>query len=247
MSKLWKIFFTGMLISFLGSLPLGTLNVAAMQISITDGVYPAILFSSGSLLAEMIYVRLSLIAMDWIRKQHKLFKLLEWLTLLIVLALAISSFYAAIHPKVSKNIILSSTLNRFVLGFGMCAINPVQIPFWFGWSTVLYTKKVLLPKNSHYNLYIIGIGIGTLFGNFVFIFGGRLIAQKISSNTHILNWIIGGIFALTAIIQLYKILKKKDATHQLEHPEELQQKFEHELKGMEKFEHLKKRKEDNQN
>jgi threonine/homoserine/homoserine lactone efflux protein len=229
-----------MLISFLGSLPLGTLNVAAMQISISDGIYPAFLFSSGSLLAEMIYVRLSLIAMDWIRKQHKLFKLLEWVTLLIVVALAVSSFYAAVHPSVHKNVILSSTVNRFILGFGMCAINPVQIPFWFGWSTVLYTKKVLLPKSSHYNLYILGIGIGTLFGNLVFIFGGRLIAEKINSNTNILNWVIGGIFALTAIIQLYKILKKKDVTHQIEHPEELQKKFEHELEGFEKLEHLKK-------
>lgn len=247
MSKLVRIFFTGMLISFLGSLPLGTLNVAAMQISISDGIYPAFLFSSGSLLAEMIYVRLSLIAMDWIRKQHKLFKMLEWLTLLIVVALAVSSFYAAVHPSVHKNVILSSTVNRFILGFGMCAINPVQIPFWFGWSTVLYTKKVLLPKSSHYNSYIVGIGIGTLFGNFVFIFGGRLIAEKINSNTNILNWIIGGIFALTAIIQLYKILKKKDATHQIEHPEELQKKFEHELEGIEKLEHLKKHKDDNQN
>lgn len=211
-----------------------------MQISISDGIYPAFLFSSGSLLAEMIYVRLSLIAMDWIRKQHKLFKLLEWVTLLIVVALAVSSFYAAVHPSVHKNVILSSTVNRFILGFGMCAINPVQIPFWFGWSTVLYTKKVLLPKSSHYNLYILGIGIGTLFGNLVFIFGGRLIAEKINSNTNILNWVIGGIFALTAIIQLYKILKKKDVTHQIEHPEELQKKFEHELEGFEKLEHLKK-------
>lgn len=234
MPRLLKIFFTGMLISFLGSLPLGTLNVAAMQISISDGLMPAFLFSSGSLLAEMIYVRLSLIAMDWIRKQHKLFKILEWVTLAIVVALAVSSFYAALHPSVHKNIILSSTVNRFLLGFGMCAINPVQIPFWFGWSTVLYTKKVLLPKNSHYNMYILGIGIGTLLGNFVFIFGGRLIAEKINANEHILSWIIGGIFALTAIIQLYKILKKKDATHHIEHPEELQDKFEHRLEGIEK-------------
>jgi threonine/homoserine/homoserine lactone efflux protein len=234
MPKLLRIFFMGMLISFLGSLPLGTLNVAAMQISISDGIYPAFLFSTGSLLAEVIYVRLSLIAMDWIRKQHKLFKILEWATLVIVVALAASSFYAAMHPQVHKNVILSSTVNRFVLGFGMCAINPVQIPFWFGWSTVLYTKKVLLPKNSHYNLYIIGIGIGTLFGNFVFIFGGRLIAQKISSNEHILSWVIGGIFALTALIQLWKILRKKDATHQIEHPEELQGRFEHTFEGIHK-------------
>ena len=234
MPKLLRIFFTGMLISFLGSLPLGTLNVAAMQIAISDGIYPAILFSSGSLLAEMIYVRLSLIAMDWIRKQQRLFKILEWATLAIVVALAVSSFYAAIHPKVHKNVILSSTVNRFLLGFGMCAINPVQIPFWFGWSTVLYTKKVLLPKNSHYNLYILGIGIGTLFGNFVFIFGGRLIAQKINANEGVLNWIIGGIFALTAVIQLWKILKKKDATHQIEHPEELQNRLEHRFEEIQK-------------
>ena len=223
-----------MLISFLGSLPLGTLNIAAMQISISDGFYPAFLFSSGSLVAEVIYVRLSLIAMNWIRKQQRLFRILEWATLGIVIALAISSFYAALHPKVQKNVILSSTINRFVLGFGMCAINPVQIPFWFGWSTVLYTKKVLLPRNSHYNMYILGIGIGTLFGNFVFIFGGRLIAERIHSSQNVLNWIIGGIFALTALIQLWKILKKKDATHQIEHPEEMRQKFEHTFDGIQK-------------
>jgi threonine/homoserine/homoserine lactone efflux protein len=225
MPELGKIFFTGMLISFLGSLPLGTLNIAAMQIAISDGYHPAILFSLGSLTAEMVYVRLSLIAMDWVRKQQKLFKALEWVTLVIVVALAISSFYAAMHPSVHKNIILSSTLNRYLLGLFMCAVNPVQIPFWFGWSTVLFTKKILLPKSSHYNLYILGIGIGTMLGNFVFIFGGRLIADKISNNQHMLNWIIGGIFALTALIQLWKILKKKDAQHDLEHPEELSKRF----------------------
>ena len=45
MRPLLKIFFTGMLVSFLGSLPLGTLNVAAMQISVSDGVTAAMLFS----------------------------------------------------------------------------------------------------------------------------------------------------------------------------------------------------------
>ncbi|MFL5808563.1 MAG: LysE family translocator [Flavisolibacter sp.] len=225
MPRLLRVFFTGMLISFLGSLPLGTLNIAAMQIAISDGYHPAILFSLGSLTAEMVYVRLSLIAMDWVRKQQRIFKILEWLTLAIVVALAIFSFFAAMHPKVHKNIILSSTLNRYLLGLMMCAVNPVQIPFWFGWSTVLFTKKILLPKSSHYNLYILGIGIGTMLGNFVFIFGGKLIATRINANQSVLNWVIGGIFALTALIQLWKILKNKDARHDLEHPEELTKRF----------------------
>ncbi len=215
-----RVFFTGMLISFLGSLPLGTLNVAAMQISVTEGVEQAIFFALGTLLAEIIYVRLSLVAMDWIRKQEKIFRILEWVTLFIILALAITSFYAAMHSRGQKNIILSSTLPKFILGLIMSAANPVQIPFWFGWSTVLFTKKVLLPRNDNYNSYIVGIGIGTFIGNCVFIFGGQLLVERLNANQHLLNWIIGGIFAITALIQLWRMKMKKNTIHErLEHPE----------------------------
>lgn len=233
MHPLLKIFFTGMLVSFVGSLPLGTLNIAAMQISVSDGVSAAMLFSAGSLLIEIVYVRLSLVAMDWIRRQEKILKALEWLTLLIVTALAASSFYAALHPNVEKNFVLDSPMPKFLLGVVMCAVNPVQIPFWFGWSTVLFTKKILKPRADHYNSYILGIGIGTFIGNCIFIFGGLLIANTISNNQHVLNWIIGGIFAITAILQLWRILKKKDTVHQIEHPEEMTNKIEEQV---EKFE-----------
>ncbi len=222
-----------MLVSFLGSLPLGTLNIAAMQISIADGIKAAILFSAGSLLAEIIYVRISLVAMDWVRKQERIFKILEWVTLIIVVALAAASFYAALHPSHQSNVILDSKLNKFILGFTMSAVNPVQIPFWFGWSTVLFTRKILLPRNDHYNAYILGIGLGTLAGNLVFIFGGRLIADKINNNQDILNWVIGGIFTITALIQIWKMYRNKGAAHQIEHPEEVKEKIEHQ---MEKFE-----------
>ncbi len=241
MHPLLKIFFTGMLVSFLGSLPLGTLNVAAMQIAVSDGIRSAIFFSLGSLLVEMIYVRISLIAMDWIRRQDRLIKILEWLTLLIVLALAASSFYAALHPGTQKNIVLSSPMPKFLLGVTMCALSPIQIPFWFGWSTVLFTKKVLLPREDHYNMYILGIGIGTFIGNCVFIFGGFLIANAISKNQNILNWVIGGIFTLTALIQIWQMLRKKDALHRIEHPEEVTHKIEEQIgrfeEGLDKMSH----------
>ncbi|HET6766910.1 MAG TPA: LysE family transporter, partial [Chitinophagaceae bacterium] len=126
-----------MLISFLGSLPLGTLNIAAMQISITDGIIQALQFSFGSLFAEVVYVRLSLVAMDWVRKKEFIFKMLEWITLAIVIVLAISSFHAAMNPSVKENVFLGSPLPKVLLGFSMSAVSPAQIPFWFGWSTVL--------------------------------------------------------------------------------------------------------------
>ena len=221
MGRLLRVFFAGMIVSFLGSLPLGTLNVAAMQIAMTEGVPPALLFGLGMLLVEMIYVRISLVAMDWVRRQKTLLKILDWLTVIIVLALAASSFYAAMHPQVSKNVILSSTLNKFLLGAIMCAVNPVQIPFWFGWSTVLFTKKILLPQTRFYNLFIVGIGIGTFLGTLVFIYAGKLVSGAIQNNQSILSWIIGGIFLLTALLHTIKIFRHRSVDHQVDHPEEV--------------------------
>ena len=115
-----------------------------MQIGIQESIQNAIWFSMGSLLVEMVYVRISLIGIDWVRKQQRLMKAMEWITLAIIVALAVGSFVAAFKSGGgAKNVLLNNNLHRFVLGMLMCAINPVQIPFWFGWSTVLFTKKIL--------------------------------------------------------------------------------------------------------
>ena len=218
MPKLLRIFLWGWTISFLGSLPLGTLNVAAMQIGIAEGFRHALLFSFGSLLVEMIYVRVSLVGISWIQKQVRLMKIMEWITFGIMIVLAVGSFHAALHSSAGhgvKNFWDNFDINRFLLGAFMCAINPVQIPFWFGWSTVLFTKKILEPVSTQYNSYIVGIGLGTLAGNCVFIFGGKYIVDKISGSQQYLNWVIGGIFAFSAIVQLWRILTHKDAVKKI--------------------------------
>ena len=200
----------GAMISFLGSLPLGTLNIAAMQLGIQESIQSALYFSFGSLIVEMIYVRISLIGIDWIRKQEKLMKVMEWITFCIVLVLAIGSYIAAMKGgENAKNPILDNDMPRFFLGALGCAVNPIVIIFWFGWSTVLFTKKILKPVNSHYNSYIVGIGLGAFAGNCVFIFGGNYLYHRISDAQHYMHWLIAIIFTITAGINLYKILRHK--------------------------------------
>jgi hypothetical protein len=86
------------LLALLGSLPLGTLNVAA----IADLGFR---WDNGrsTVFRRLIdrgncYVRLSLVAMDWVRKQEKIFRILGGSHSLLFLALAATSFYAALHP-----------------------------------------------------------------------------------------------------------------------------------------------------
>lgn len=209
MFSLLAIFFTGMLISFLGSLPLGSLNVSAMQVAITENTRNAIQFSLGVAVVEILYVRLSLQGIDWVLANQHLFYILEWLTVFIFIVMAASSFWVASKKNTAtKNILLNNKMNRFWLGFTMSAINPVQIPFWFIWSTYLLSNKILLPVALHFNIYTAGIGIGTLTGLALFIFAGRWLLQKLNASHRIINIIVGVVFIVSAAIQLYRIVNK---------------------------------------
>ena len=173
MNQLLKIFLVGTFISFLGSLPLGTMNVAATHIAVQDGQFAALIFSAGAVLIEIVYVRIALVAMNWITRQYKLFRLFEWLTVLLLFALAAGSFAAAIRKSGLANALPVHAVHPFLLGILLSATNPLHITFWFGWSTILINKHILLPENTNYNIYVAGIGIGSILGYAVFIFGGN--------------------------------------------------------------------------
>jgi len=196
-------------ISLLGTLPLGTLNIAAMQVSISEGIRQGIYFSLGVALVEVLYVRLSVVGISWIMKHAKLLRYMEWVAVLIVLALAFGSFLAAANPSQEKSFLLQSNLPNFLLGVSLSAINPMQIPFWFGWTTVLFSKNVLKDRPDYYNIYTIGIGLGTFLGLLVFVFGGSLLVKKLNAGQGTINFVLGCVFAVTAIILIVKILTKK--------------------------------------
>jgi threonine/homoserine/homoserine lactone efflux protein len=206
MVSLLRIFLSGMLISFLGALPLGTLNVAAMQVAIEENTNRAVKFALGVAIVEIAYVRLSLSGIQWIIQHERLFDILQWLTVVLFLVLGVSSFLAARkHKENSKSILLKNNVNRFWLGFTMSAVNPVQIPFWFIWSTYLVSTHVLYPSEKAYLFYIIGIGIGTLGGLAVFIFAGKWLMQKINASQRWLNVFIGCVFIVSALIQAWRM------------------------------------------
>ncbi|MFM9909241.1 MAG: LysE family translocator [Chitinophagaceae bacterium] len=199
-----------MVISFLGSLPLGPLNLITTYISVSDGANAAILFSAGCIVAELIFVRLALTAMKWLSQRQSFFKTLEWITVIIILLLAFFSFKAAIQKTEFSSAMPTTINHHFWAGILFSAVDPMKIPFWFLWSTFLMGNKTLLPNNSNYNFYVVGIGLGSLFGFLVFIYGGNYLISIIKTHQNIINWSIGGILLLTAIIQIYRIRNRKD-------------------------------------
>jgi len=207
MAKLVKIFFWGLLISFAGSLPLGTMNVASIQITVRDGVQAALIYSFGSMFVEIFYVRIIVEAMGWVFRRTKVFRILGWITIFILLCMAVGSFTAAIQMSGLGNALPPFSKNHFVYGVLLSALNPLHFVFWFGWSTVLLNKGILVADRLHYNLYVAGIGTGTICGFLVFIFGGNYVVAAMEDKQYLLNWIIGVVLVATAVIQIWKTLK----------------------------------------
>jgi len=209
MNRCVRILFWGMIISFLGTLPLGTVNVTATNIAVHDGLNAGFIFSYGCVIIETICLCIVLAAMDWVSKRQKIFRLFEWLTTILILVMAAASFIAAYEMRsFGDNIFTSYHLSPFLLGIVLSSLNPLHIPFWIGWTTVLINKKVITPGKKSYIFYTAGITIGTLAGFALFIYGGNYIVVQAGNNQQLINWVVGIILLITALVQLYKIVSK---------------------------------------
>jgi threonine/homoserine/homoserine lactone efflux protein len=209
---LW-IALLGMGISFLGALPLGTLNITALQIAIQKGNRSAWQFAGGVALVEILYVRLSLTGISWVMKHTVWFDRLQWVSVFVFLVLGLVQLRQSFRPsQTAKAKSVSAGWPPWALGLFLSAVNPVQIPFWFLWSTSLTASGWLIAEESYYLFYLLGIGTGTLLAMGLFIIGGKKIARRIGLEQKILQRVVGIVFILTAAWLLWKLTQGNHAS-----------------------------------
>ena len=204
-----KIFFIGALISFLGQLPLGNMNLTATQLSVQENVRSAWKYGAGIVIVEIIYLRLALTGMDWVVENKILFTIMGWVTVVVFVGLGVLAFVIARkQTSAKKGLLLNNKMNRFLLGLVVSGLNPAQIPFWFLWSTQLLNSKVLMPTTSDFNIFTAGAGLGSIAGLAVYIHGGKWLISKLKTSNRGLNVFMGVVFILAGLFQLFNMLKK---------------------------------------
>jgi len=202
-----KIIFWGLLISFLGSLPPGHLTVAATYITARQGTNAGIIYSLGAMLAEVFVVRLALSAMNRMAGKYKFFFILEIITILLLTAMTIACFYFATQVNTIAATKQYNITNLFSTGFFISVINPIHFPFWIGWSVVLMDRNVLLPNTKNYNWYVTGIGIGSMLGFAVFIYGGEFLLNTFNENQDVLFILFGVALSIATCLHIRKMLQ----------------------------------------
>jgi len=198
----------GFILSLLGQLPLGTISMTATQIAVQENFRNAWKYAAGIALVEMIYLRVVLSGMQWIISHQLVFMIFNWITIALFAALGIIILVAAKRQDDEKKaLLLNYRLNRFLLGVSMSALNPAQIPFWFIWTGYFINLGLLKTGFTEFNFFTLGSGVGTMGGLIIYMYGGNWLVTKMKTSNRTLNKLMGIIFIIAAVAQLYRVLR----------------------------------------
>jgi threonine/homoserine/homoserine lactone efflux protein len=202
----------GFIISLLGSLPLGYINVIGLQITLQQGTLAAIYFILGIVFIEIFVLKITSFAAHWLVSQKKLLLLIDIFTIVFFTAIAYY-FFTNIGGN-SQNFSLSSlklSTTPFLLGLLLNTLNFIQWPYWSGVYLYLYrNQNVDFTTKKAKNYFIIGALIGTALGMLLFSQLGKLllIDHKNDFNFY-LNLIFAVLFLALTVFQTIKFCYKQ--------------------------------------
>lgn len=205
-----KNILVGFVVSFLGSIPLGYLNVIGFEIYSKSGIKSLILYLLGVILVEVFVIYFTLIFTERLASNKKLIKAIDYLAILFLLILGYSFYLhsnqATANPSgLSKYVLFSP----FLIGLFLNSVNLLQFLFWTGWNLYLVNGNYISIQRKLKFYYVAGTLLGTFFGMLVFV----LILQSLSQNTlffskYVLPIVIPSFFVVLAFVQMFKVYKK---------------------------------------
>ncbi len=205
-----KNFLVGFLVSFVGSIPLGYLNILGFQMYRKLGLESLIFFILGIISIEVFVIYFTLIFAKKLSENQKLTKYIEIFGIAFMLLLATIFYFQANHSNTDQDN-LSKYINYspFIIGIILNCFNFMQLPFWISWNLYLLNRKFILIENNLKYFYIIGTLFGIFLGMLALILGLNLVATNFKSLSNvILSVLIPLFFLLMAFFQIYKYWRK---------------------------------------
>ncbi|MHC0443390.1 hypothetical protein [Flavobacterium sp. 3-210] len=200
----------GFLVSFLGSIPLGYLNLVGLEIYTKSGLRDLTFFLFGVIVVEIFVIYFTLLFAKQLINNKKLMKIIDFFAVGFMFVLAFA-FYFNFNQEIKSDGILSNYLiySPFVIGIILNCFNFLQLPFWASWNLYLLNGKYIAIERQLKYYYI----AGTLIGIFIGMFSLIIVLQTIFHKTNhfsklILPVCIPLFFIVLGSIQAFKVYKK---------------------------------------
>lgn len=209
MKALKNIFF-GFLVSFLGSLPLGYLNIIGVEIKSELGINSLLYYLLGIIVVEGIVIYVTVIFANQLAENKKLMKAIDFFAVFFLVFIAYlfhaSSAQIAVENSYLENYIQYSP---FLIGLILCGLNFLQIPFWLGWNLYLVNAKSILLDGKLKFYYVFGTLVGTFLGMLLAIVLLDSLSENLFSfSKYIMPIVIPLFFLILAVYQAIKVYQK---------------------------------------
>ena len=200
----------GFLVSFIGSIPLGYLNVVGFEIYNQQGLKTTSFFLLGVILIEFFVIYFTLIFANKLAANKKLTKYIEGFSIVFMFILAFVFYLSA-----SKNDNTGNEFSHFgywgtfTSGLVLSCLNFVQIPFWTGWNLYLLNGNYIEVSNARKYFYVLGTVAGTFFGMLLLIVSLHYFASNVDFlSKYLMKIIIPLVFLGLGIFQGIKFFRK---------------------------------------
>lgn len=204
-----KNIFVGLLVSFIGSIPLGYLNIIGFEIYSKFGINSLVFYLFGVISVEVFVIYFTLIFAKKLINNKKLMKAIDYFAILFLFVLAYS-FYAHSNQTTAKQNDLEKYVmySPYLIGLLLNCVNFLQFPFWTGWNLYLMNGNFITVENK-LKYYVFGTALGTFLGMLVLVLILNSLSQNITFfSQYVIPIIIPLFFIVLAFIQMYKVYKK---------------------------------------
>ena len=149
------------LISYIGSIPPGTVNVSVMQLSILKKHRAALFFSLAASLVEFAYAGVTVQFHLFLNTHPEVANYFRIITAVALIGLGLWNIFSI---STSGSIKVDTKLtgrHGFARGLILGFLNPMTIPFWLAMTTYLENDGLVELTNLGYWMYLVGLSSGT--------------------------------------------------------------------------------------
>lgn len=201
------VFFLGLIIAFVGVIPPGLLNIAAAKISLKEGYSRGIMFSIGVCVIVLVQTYVAAIFARYLSNHPDIIDILQRVALVIFVLITIYYLVFAkkqTKPEAVENI--KSKHSRLFFGMFLSSLNVFPIPYQAYMTITLASFGWLTFDITSIASYVAGSAMGTFVMLYVYIFFFDKIKNKSFTSQKNMNYIIGTITGIIAIVTLINII-----------------------------------------
>lgn len=155
-----QVFVVGLIFSFLGSVPPGTLNLCVLQLGLERKIGAALRFALAVSIVEYPYSWIAIQFEYWISSSPVVTDNFQLITAVVMTVLGLFMLWSARKPS---NFSVRFNESGFRRGLILSVLNPMAIPFWIGVTAYLKAQGWIdLSTTGLLHSYILGTSVGAM-------------------------------------------------------------------------------------